>query len=370
MLNKLLPQWWPINSAIYDIEKSYLDNAEEGPFFSAEIPERPGVHETQWRDFLGYKVASPIGVPAGPLLNSRWIGAAADLGFDILCYKTIRSAPHPGHPTPNMVFIDRRDQLDPANLPPSVVHRPTTPQTMEEIAVTNSFGMPSRDHDYLAEDIPKAYSLLHRGQALIISVVGTPSAEGGFLADCVRVAKQAKDYGAKIIEVNFSCPNVTTGEGMIHTDAAVVYDIASGIVNAIGDTPLIIKVGTFPSTSALEQCMVAAARAGVRAICGINTISMKVVDSKNNPLLGPQRAVSGICGSPIHAAALDFTRNARTINDKLKLDLTIMTTGGAVLPQHFHDFLNAGADIAMTATGMMWDPYLAMRYHYGVANDS
>ena len=37
--------------------------------------------------------------------------------------------------------------------------------------------------------------------------------------------------------------------------------------------------------------------------------------------------------------------------------------GGIAKPEHFEEFLKAGAAIAMTATGMMWDPYLALRYH-------
>ena len=32
-------------------------------------------------------------------------------------------------------------------------------------------------------------------------------------------------------------------------------------------------------------------------------------------------------------------------------------------PEHFALFLDAGADIVQSATGMMWDPYLAMRHH-------
>jgi hypothetical protein len=40
-----------------------------------------------------------------------------------------------------------------------------------------------------------------------------------------------------------------------------------------------------------------------------------------------------------------------------------MSTGGVVLPEHFDAFLNAGADVAMCASGMIWDPFIAMRYH-------
>ena len=56
-------------------------------------------------------------------------------------------------------------------------------------------------------------------------------------------------------------------------------------------------------------------------------------------------------------------RASREINEREKLGLAIIGVGGITLPEHFNEFYNAGADIAMTATGMMWAPYLAMRYH-------
>jgi hypothetical protein len=40
---------------------------------------------------LAMQVASRLGVPAGPLLDSRWTTFAARMGFDILTYKTIRT---------------------------------------------------------------------------------------------------------------------------------------------------------------------------------------------------------------------------------------------------------------------------------------
>lgn len=357
--------WWPNKPPIYDIEESYLHNAEKGPFFKGTINQRFTPPEEEWSHFLGHKIASPIGVPAGPLLNSKWIGLAADLGYDILCYKTIRSREHPGHGVPNMVYVDCEEQLIPGQLPDTLTIRETPPLQIDRVAVTNSFGMPSRGHEYLAKDIPRAMELLHPGQVMIVSVVGTPHGNdfNAFEQDFITVAKQAKEYGAKIIEANFSCPNVTTGEGELHANPETVRKLTSSLVEAIGDTPLIIKVGVFEDPKVMEQTFLAAAKGGAQAICGINTISMKVVDPSGLPALGVKRLRSGICGHPIRHAALEFTREARRINNLHNLDLTLMTTGGAMNSEHLSEFIDAGADVAMTATGMMWDPYLAYRYH-------
>lgn len=365
MVSKLSP-WWPSRPAIYDIQKSYLDNAEEGPFFDAPSPSRTWPAPSQWIDFLGYRVASPIGVPAGPLLNAKWISLAGELGFDILCYKTIRSSLHPGHGVPNVIYIKEEEQLNPRKLPDYVTETCTPPQSIEQIAITNSFGMPSRSPEYLRRDIPLANSQLSPAQVMIVSVVGTPAKNGDpntFKEDFVQAALLAKESGAKIIEANFSCPNVSTGEGCIYYNPESVFEIGSALTKALGDIPLIIKLGLFPELELMRKTFLAAARAGVRAICGINTISMKVLNAEGQPALGLNRLTSGICGNPIREAALNFVREARTINDREKLGFCIMGVGGVTAPQHFREFLNAGADVAMCGTGMMWDPYIALRYH-------
>ena len=156
---------------------------------------------------------------------------------------------------------------------------------------------------------------------------------------------------------------MTSAGGSLYSNPEAVYEISSKIVKAIGDTPFIIKMGVYTDPSRMRQMFIAAARAGVRAICGLNTISIKVLNSQQQPALGDNRLTCGICGGPIREAALEFTRQAREIIDSEKLGLKLLSTGGATLPHHFQQFLDAGADIAMTATGMMWDPYLAMKYH-------
>lgn len=198
---------------------------------------------------------------------------------------------------------------------------------------------------------------------MIVSVVGTPATGGcpdktaeytHFVKDFVETAEFAKKCGAKLIEANFSCPNVAHG-GKIYQDEQTVRDIASGIIQAIGDIPLIIKVGTYEDVDQMRKIFKTAANAKVRAINGINTVSMNVVkQSTNEPALGASRLSSGVCGGPIRKIALDYLAKAKQIVEEEKLNITLIGCGGITQQEHFDEFLKGGAKVAMTATGMMW----------------
>lgn len=357
-----IPTWYPDHPPIYDIHKSYSENADQGPFFDGEYPPRKMPPQDQWMDFLGHKVASPLGVPAGPLLNSKFTTLAARLGFDIVTYKTIRSQEKQAHPVPNMIYIDIDGPLNDSH----TLLKQSQEQSldMDHLAVTNSFGMGCSGPEYLMADIEKANNALADGQVMIVSVVGTPREGEDFTNDFVRVAALAKEAGAKIIEANFSCPNVgKSKEGSIYTDPETIESIATPIAKEIGDIPLIIKMGVYPNAELMKEALTAAARAGAQAVCGINTVGREVVKDDGSPALGPNRKKSGICGGPIRNYALDYIENARQIIDSEKLGLTLMGVGGVTKAEHFDQFLNRGAEVAMSATGMMWDPYLAMRWH-------
>jgi dihydroorotate dehydrogenase (NAD+) catalytic subunit len=363
MTSTNLPTWFPHKPPLYDIHKTYLENAIEGPFFEGQPFKREFPDKEKWIDFLGHRVASPIGVPAGPLLTAAWIELAGKLGFDIPVYKTIRSTEYPSHPLPNMVFVDTRGMIPVGAHPPQATQVLAPSSNLEELAVTNSFGMPSRSPEFLLEDIAKANASLQEGQVMVVSVVGSVRNDRSFIDDFVQVATLAKNAGAHIIEANFSCPNVGKNEGCLYMSPTTVFEIGSALVKAIAPLPLIIKVGTFATEAQMREVFLAAAKAGVRAISGINTVSMAVVNAMGQPALGESRPTSGICGGPIREVGLRFVETASKINKQEQLGLTLIGVGGITLPEHFDQFLGAGAHIAMSATGMMWDPYLAARYH-------
>ncbi len=354
-----IPDWFPDHPPIYDIEKTYLENASDGPYFNAKIPERPKTDRCV--DFFGCRLNSPLGIPAGPLLNARWIALAAKLGFDLLTYKTIRSFAHPGHQLPNMIYVK------PSSEESAFVSE--EPNRLEDLMLTNSFGMPSRSPEFLLEDIDRANRSLAPGQAMIVSIVGTPNQGVSFLQDFVRAAELAKAAGAKFIEANLSCPNVGKAEGQLYTNPDAVYEFAHAIAKAIHPIPLILKTGVFPSAENMRTALEAAARAGAKGICGINSVSYHVVDQNGKPALGEHRPTSGVCGAGIREKAVDFIRTASSIIRKEKLDFELLGCGGVVLAEHFDELLSTGAKIAMSATGMMWDPFLALRHHWKQAHD-
>jgi dihydroorotate dehydrogenase len=340
--------WYPDHPPIYDIDKTYTENATEGPFFSGEIPRRPQVKKKH--HFLGFSVNSLIGVPAGPLLNARWISLAGKLGFDIPTYKTIRSFAHPGHALPNVVYVDKKG------------HQSSAPDHLSDLTITNSFGMPSQSPDFLLEDIDRANRSLQEGQVMIVSVVGTPNRGMSFAEDFVHTAILAVEAGAKIVEANFSCPNVEKAEGILYNSPETVHEYTRLIAKAIQPVPLLIKVGVFPNVHQMKSVFLAAARGGCAGICGINTVSMKI-----DPPLSKDRPLAGVCGGAIRPAALAFLRDAAAIIRENKLDLVLVGCGGITQPEQFDSFFEAGAQVAMSATGMMWDPYLALRYHESIS---
>lgn len=343
---------------VYDINKTYAENIKEGPCFEGELPRRIWPDESRWIDFLGYRIASPLGVPSGPLLSSRWTTLAARLGFDVIAYKTIRSQGYLGHPLPNVIFVDP-NPVDAGTVKP-LGH---IPHSMNELSITNSFGNPSMPPVFLLEDIARARASLAKGQVLIVSVFGSTDFSQEVKEDFVRTAQLAKEAGAHIIEANFSCPNVSSKEGCLYMDADSSYEIASAIAKAVAPLPLLIKLGRFHDAASLRRTLTSLARAGAHGICGINTISKRIVNTDGSPALGANRETGGVCGSMIRQEALNFVREARAAIDKERLGLELAACGGIVEPGHFDDFLNAGAKIAMTATGMMWNPYIATQWH-------
>lgn len=356
-------EWFGKKPALYDIHKTYMDNLLDGPIFNEPLPTRIMPPEDTWIDFLGHKIASPLGIPAGPLLSSSWIDLAAKLGFDVLTYKTIRSTQYSAHPLPNMIYVKTGGDVMQDNPDTPAIRTLIPPTSPLDLSVTNSFGNPSMTPEFLIEDIAKANSCLKPGQIMMVSVYGYPHDGKDSLQDFVDTARFAKEAGAKIIEANFSCPNVDANEGCLYMTPDLVYTLSKRIKDAIGDTPLVIKVGLFPNKELMREVLIAAARAGVEGFCGINTIKMKAINEDGSAALGENRLHCGVCGSPIRKAALSFARDATQIIRKEKLPLTLIMTGGVTSAEHFTDFLDAGASVSMSAAGMMWDPMLAINYH-------
>ncbi len=352
----------PIKYNVYDVNKSYEENYAHGPFFEGNVPERT-LNEKQKIKLWDFELNSPIGIPAGPLLNSNWIKFYADMGFDIPVYKTVRSTNQPCHPAPNCVYVDPENQIALGTKPDLITT--SQPKNLENLTITNSLGVPSKEPKEWMEDVEIANKSLKDGQVMILSFMGTNGAEGReLIEDYAYTASMAKEAGGKILETNYSCPNLCGGrEGAIYQDPETSSAISKAIREAIGpNVPFMIKIGNLPYPQL--KAVVEANLPYVDGIAGINTMPGNVRKPDGEQALpGKGRLSSGICGAKIKEVSQNFVENMAKIKTELNGDFAICGVGGIMSAEDFQERLNSGADIAMSATAIMWDPFLAERYH-------
>lgn len=348
-----------LHAPFYDPNKSYEDNYEKGPFgaFSdGKVYEQKG--EPSF-DYLGHKVYLPFGIPAGPLINSNFVVAAFEKGFDICVYKTVRADIFPCHPHPNVLSVHIDGDLTLEKMKQPVV---ANTSYTEPLSITNSFGVPSKKPEIWQEDVKKALSKAQKGQVMILSFMGTVregQTQQEFVDDFAQAAKLSLETGVKILEIDISCPNIGN-EGLVCYDLDTSEKVCAAVRSVIGNTPLVLKIGYFEDDIKLEGFAKIAARFA-QDIAAINTLGAKIVDHEGKQALpgSPVRLVGGVCGSAIKWAGLDMTRRLVKIREKLGASFTITGVGGVTTPDDYFEYKNAGADVVMSATGAMWNPYLA-----------
>jgi dihydroorotate dehydrogenase/orotate phosphoribosyltransferase len=344
----------PISKWTYDITKSYDWNYEYGPKFTGVFPVRD-IKPT--KSFLHFKLNSLFGVPAGPLLNSQWIELYSKLGFDILTYKTLRTRSYPAFSMPHMLYVESKKEAN------KYFGRPFM-NRYESLAMTNSFGVPSKDPDVWQEDLKKAINVLKEGQLLIASVMGTREAaknEEEFVNDHAVCAKLALEAGAQVIEVNLSCPNLH-GTGIICYDVKLVERICFQVKNAIGNIPLIAKIGYYSDQIVLKDFVKKTSKY-LDGIAAINTIRGDIEDVQMKKPHMRHIESSGVCGQMIRPYGLNMVEQLVKIRKEDNLKLAIIGVGGVTVPDDYDKYISIGADAVQSATGAMMDPLLAYKIY-------
>lgn len=340
----------------YDPAKSYQDNWNEGPFNGfadgVVVPLTPPTFS-----FFGHPISYPLGIPAGPLINGKFVNAALDKGFDIPVHKTVRTREYACHPWPNVLGV----QVE-GDLTLEMAQKPLValPKYSEPLSITNSFGNPSYPPEVWQNDLRSSIAHAREGQLVMASLEGTKwegASSGDYVRDWADGMQMLVESGVKVVEANFSCPNEGT-TNLLCFDVPKVKLISSAIKERIGDVPLIIKLAYFGEQELRE--LVKEVGNIVDGFSAINTISAPVVDEKGKQALpGEKRVRSGVCGHAIEWAGLDMVRRLKSLRDTFGMKYTIIGVGGVTVPEDFKEYRDAGADVVMTATGAMWDPYLA-----------
>jgi dihydroorotate dehydrogenase (NAD+) catalytic subunit len=340
----------------YDPAKSYLDNFEHGPFgLFAETSPASRTKEPKYQ-FLGLPVGAPFGIPAGPLINGRFVKAALDMGFDIPVYKTVRTRRYECHPWPNVLAVKVVGDLAPDR---TLV---ADHDYSEPLSITNSFGVPSFDPEFWQRDMADAAAYARPGQVVVGSFQGTLPENGSvaaYIADFVLGARLVKETGVKVIEVNLSCPNEGTAN-LLCFDIQRSRQVVEAIKDEIGSLPLVIKMAYYKDERKLEEFL-REMGGTVDGIAAINTISAEILDEHGGQALpGAGRLRSGVCGSAVKWAGVAMASRLARLRGELGMRFAIVGVGGAGDAAAFDEYREAGADVVMSATAAMWNPRLAL----------
>ncbi|MEZ6123051.1 MAG: hypothetical protein R3C49_07740 [Planctomycetaceae bacterium] len=348
---------------LYRIDRTWEWNLRNSPLAADQVQDGadeaaiPSCDTSGFR-WCGLPVASPLGIAAGPLLNSGWLLQAANEGFDILVYKTVRSQARSCYPLPNLVPVDIPNEL-------------TGDQVLQASATMSgswavSFGMPSQSSDVWTADVQFARRHLPAGKVLVVSVVGTqdptitdPRQSLEALADDFALcARMAVESGADGIEANFSCPNVSTTDGQLYQNPEAAGLVSQRIRNAIGQTPLVLKIGR---VTRIEEAaaLVQHTAATIHGLAMTNSVTARVCDESGRQLFGGERR--GICGDAIRTASLEQTTMFRKLLQDRHRHLDLIGVGGISTFEHVQEYLAAGAQSVGIATAAMRIPNLGVQ---------
>ncbi|MBI3471950.1 MAG: dihydroorotate dehydrogenase [Candidatus Solibacter usitatus] len=337
----------------YDIRQSYDWNYAHAPEVPPDVavPDCPG----DW-NFCGIATRSPLGIPAGPLLNSRWIHYYAGLGFDVLTYKTVRSGARACYEPPNLLPVESAALGGEGR---------AVTAAADSRSWAISFGMPSKDPAVWRADVERARRGLGPGQVLVVSVVASPQ-PGWTLeqvaADFAQCARWAAGAGAQTVEANLSCPNVCTQEADLFLSAEASGLIARAVREAVPQLPLILKIGLFqnrPQAEALVQAVAPYAT----ALSTTNSITATVRSPDGQALFGGLRR--GIGGAAIAGRCLEELRMLAAVIRERRSPLRLIAVGGVSTAEDVRLRLEAGAHHVQMATAAMLDPLAAVPIRRG-----
>ncbi len=350
-MGQILPPW------LYDPKYSYADNLKYGPFgdFNKQLKYKNSGQPQC--DFFDTPVYSPFGIAAGPLPRAKFIASALDRGFDIVTFKTVRSHQYPCHDHPNVYPLDASD-IDLMSSRSIKVKNDFEPP----LSIANSFGIPSFEPEVWQQEIKESLRLIGKGQVLLIAFQGTIPAAGGhsaFINDHIEGIGKLMDVGAKIIELNLSCPN-EGHSNLLCFDLKTTSQIVHEIMRNYPKLKLITKISYISDDKYLHDFI---RRIGpiVVGITAINTVPQNIVDMNGKQAFsgGDSRLQAGVSGAAIKPLAIDMVKRLKKHRDEFGYDFKIIGVGGVMNAQDFHDHRAAGADFVMGLTGVMWNPNLA-----------
>jgi dihydroorotate dehydrogenase (NAD+) catalytic subunit len=163
--------------------------------------------------------------------------------------------------------------------------------------------------------------------------------------------------GISGIELNISCPNVSTGGIEFGVDPELAATVTAA-VKAATTLPLIVKLS--PNVTDIKEIALAVEEAGADAISLINTLRGIAIDiDKRKPCLG--NIVGGLSGPAIKPVALYMVFEAARV-----VHIPVIGCGGIACAEDALEFIMAGATAVQIGTASLTDPQLGLDVLEGI----
>ena len=163
--------------------------------------------------------------------------------------------------------------------------------------------------------------------------------------------------GISAIEVNISCPNVSSGGIEFCTNGMSAAEVTKK-VKSVSSLPVIIKLS--PNVTDIGEIASAVRDAGADAITLINTVRGMAIDiNKCQPCLGNN--VGGLSGPAMKPIALYMVYRVADI-----VDIPIIGCGGISCAEDALEFLMAGASAVQIGTANLTSPQATLEVLNGI----
>ena len=293
-------------------------------------------------ELCGLRLAHPVINGSGTFDAIAALGAfgeelRARFPFSAYVSKTITLRPRAGNPPPRLW---------------------ETPAGM-----INSIGLPNKGLDgYLAGDLPQFAGLRTDPAAgtepapvpVITNVMGSTAEE---LSELVEACDERAEIAA--IELNVSCPNVSTGLD-IGADPAELERVLAAVRPRTAK-PLIVKLT--PNAADVPACAAGAQAGGADAVSLINTLrAAALAPGGDGPEMWLGGATGGLSGPAIRAVAL-----AQVAAVAARVEIPVIGMGGVQRSEHARELLDVGARLVAVGTESFRDPAVGTRIAAGLS---
>ena len=218
------------------------------------------------------------------------------------------------------------------NPPPRIVETPC--------GMLNAIGLENVGiHAFISEKLPFLRTL---SPPLIVNIYGKRIEEYAELARHINDAD-----GIAAIEVNISCPNVSSGGIAFGVDPLSVFEVVSAVRKQT-IKPLIVKLS--PNVTDITPIAISAEEAGADCLSLINTLTGMAIDIETRkPKLA--NITGGLSGPAIRPIAVRMVWQA-----VLAVSIPVIGIGGIMTASDALEFLIAGASAVQIGTANFVNP--------------